>query len=271
MRDRRGALDPVDRSGRPDVALVCREELEALHEEVSRLPDRYRVPVVLCDLEGLSYQDAANKLGCPVGTIGVRLRRARQRLRARMARRGLAPTASLLASLLAPEVGVASPPTMLVDSTVKAAMGFAASSSATAGLASTPVIALSERILRLMAFSRFKLAIQLGLAIGISVAIAWLARPQKATLPVAAAQVNAMPPRDAAEKADERTLIASAAQAAPTATPEERTGIASATHDAPTATPEERTGHEIADVPRVYASPGMATLPDDVFAPDGRL
>jgi RNA polymerase sigma factor (sigma-70 family) len=264
-----GALEPVDRSGRPDVALVCREELEALHEEVSRLPERYRVPVVLCDLEGLSYQDAAKKLGCPVGTIGVRLRRARQRLRARMARRGLAPTASLLASLLAPEAGVASPPALLVDSTVKAAMGFAASSSATAGLASTPVIALSERILRLMAFSRFKLAIQLGLAIGISVAVAWLARPQKATVgPVAPAQADAMPPRDAAEKAHERTGIASATQDARTATAEERAGVANATQDARTATAVERTGHEIANVPRMYATSALAELPDDVFAPD---
>src|SRR5262249_954598 len=97
-------VEPIDRTGRPDVLLICREEFEALHEEVSRLPERYRIPVLLCDLEGLTYQDAARRLGCPVGTIGVRLRRARERLRLRMTRRGLAPTAGLLASLVGAEV-----------------------------------------------------------------------------------------------------------------------------------------------------------------------
>ena len=46
----------------PSCELVCREEIEALHDEVARLPERYRAPVVLCELEGLSYQQAA--LGC---------------------------------------------------------------------------------------------------------------------------------------------------------------------------------------------------------------
>ena len=174
-----GSGEPVDRSGRPDLTLVCREEFEALHEEVSRLPERYRVPVVLCDLEGLTYQDAALRLGCPVGTIGVRLRRARERLRARMARRGLAPTASLLATLLVPsEAASACPPAVLVEATIKAAMGFAADPGAAAGLARTPAIALTERILQTMAFSRFKAMTHLALAIGITAAVAWLAKPQ---------------------------------------------------------------------------------------------
>ena len=92
--------EPIDEAGRPELPLVCREEFEALHEEVSRLPERYRVPVVLCDLEGLTYQEAAHRLRCPVGTIGVRLRRARERLRVRLTRRGLAPTAGLMGVLL---------------------------------------------------------------------------------------------------------------------------------------------------------------------------
>ncbi len=74
-----------------ELQAVCREELEILHEEVARLPERYRGPVVLCELEGMSYHEAATRLRCPVGTIGVRLKRARQRLRERLIRAASCP------------------------------------------------------------------------------------------------------------------------------------------------------------------------------------
>ena len=91
---------------------------------------------MLCELEGLTYQEAAQRLRCPVGTIGVRLRRARERLRERLTRRGLAPTAGLIgATLFGADAASADVPSVLVDSTVQAAMGFAA----------TPVLALSRR------------------------------------------------------------------------------------------------------------------------------
>ena len=61
-----------------------------LHEEIGRLPDRYRTPVVLCYFEGLTHEEAARRLGWPIGTVGVRLMRARERLRGRLTRRGLA-------------------------------------------------------------------------------------------------------------------------------------------------------------------------------------
>ena len=52
-----------------------------LHEEVDRLPQRYRIPVVLCDLEERSYEEAARHLGCPVGTVKSRLARGREQLK----------------------------------------------------------------------------------------------------------------------------------------------------------------------------------------------
>jgi RNA polymerase sigma factor (sigma-70 family) len=66
-----------------------------LHAEIERLPERFRSPVILCDLEGLTHEEAASRVGCPVGTIKSRLTRARQRLRVRLERRGLVPAIGL--------------------------------------------------------------------------------------------------------------------------------------------------------------------------------
>ncbi len=68
-----------------------------LHQEINRLPERYRVAVVLCDLEGQTHTQAARNLGWPVGAVKSRLARARERLRARLVNRGLAPAGGLAA------------------------------------------------------------------------------------------------------------------------------------------------------------------------------
>ncbi len=75
-----------------------------LHDELSRLPERYRESVVLCYLQGLSTQAAAQRLGCPQGTVLSRLSRARDQLRKRLTRRGVAVPAGLLTAGLATEV-----------------------------------------------------------------------------------------------------------------------------------------------------------------------
>jgi RNA polymerase sigma factor (sigma-70 family) len=184
--------EPIDHSRRPDRELDCREEFEALHDEVSRLPERYRIPVVLCDLEGLSYQEAANRLRCPVGTIGVRLRRARQRLRERLTHRGLAPTAGLIGAFLSADAAMASLSNGLVESTVSAALSFAAKSAATTGLASSPVVALTESVLRAMAIARAKLAIGIAVAVGVASTAGWLGahrNPKQLIAPARAASI----------------------------------------------------------------------------------
>ena len=93
---------------------------EALDEELDRLPTRYRVPIILCHLEGLTYQEAALRLGCPVGTIGVWLSRGREVLRARLARRGVASPASAIA--LSGGVVQAAVPEPLVLAAVRTAL-----------------------------------------------------------------------------------------------------------------------------------------------------
>ncbi len=116
-----------------------------IDEEIRRLPERYRVPLVLCHVEGLRHDEVAQRLGCPVGTVESRLSRAREQLRTRLARRGLAPTASAMGAVLQPpKAGFLLP--SLVEPTVKAAIE---SSANPAGITRVLIAGLLDRVGRL--------------------------------------------------------------------------------------------------------------------------
>jgi RNA polymerase sigma factor (sigma-70 family) len=125
-----------------------REEMRYLiHREVDRLPERYRVVVVLCDLQSESYEASATRLGVPVGTIRSRLSRARERLRVQIGRRGLALPAGMVAALLASGKASAAVPPHLLASTVRmASLGDAVGLSV--GSASTAAMTYAEGILK---------------------------------------------------------------------------------------------------------------------------
>jgi RNA polymerase sigma factor (sigma-70 family) len=123
-----------------------------LREEVDRLPERYRLPVVLCGLEGLTREDAARSLGWPLGTLQSRLARGRERLRERLTRRGLAPLVPVLGGRAA--VGV---PTGLAEQVTRATLRVATGEAA-AGVVSAEALALTEGVMKAMFFSKLKLA-----------------------------------------------------------------------------------------------------------------
>ncbi|WP_435019326.1 sigma-70 family RNA polymerase sigma factor [Tundrisphaera sp. TA3] len=101
---RAASLVPDSVEGDPD-----QESAALVHEGLGRLPDRYRTPMILCDLEGLTHDAVAARLGWPVGTVKSRLSRGRLRLRGYLARRGLAPGGQSSAWLLAAGGGAGAP------------------------------------------------------------------------------------------------------------------------------------------------------------------
>ena len=136
-----------------------------LDEELSRLPDKYRVITVLCDLEGKTRKEAARHLGCPEGTVAGRLARARAMLAKRLTRRGVALSGGTLAAVLSRKVASAGVPTSVVSPTIKAANRFTAGQTAAAGVVSVKVAALTEGVLKSMFFTKLKVVtVLLGVA-----------------------------------------------------------------------------------------------------------
>lgn len=117
MKEREAARHPNDETAGDEWQHLHRQ----LHAELARLPDKYRVVIVLCDLEGVPLKDVARQLGCPIGTVGTRVVRGRLLLGRRLAQRGLTVSASLLAVLLGQGTASASVPDALAESTLSIA------------------------------------------------------------------------------------------------------------------------------------------------------
>jgi RNA polymerase sigma factor (sigma-70 family) len=166
-----------------------------LQEEIDRLPERYRLTLVLCDLEDRTYEEAARLLSCPVGTVRSRLARARERLRSRLVRRGLAP-----AGIRDGEAVTKATPTVvplpLVGSTSQAALQVLASGLVKSATISGSVIELTQGVLKMIALSQGKslvvgsfLAIALAAGVG---SLAYRATAAKQPAAPAAPPVKAM-------------------------------------------------------------------------------
>ena len=149
--ERQAAERKTDREANPV------EGWPELHEEIARLPHRYRDPVVLCYLEGLSTEAAALRLGCPHGTVLSRLSRGRDRLRGGLTRRGLALHAGLLVAGLSRAGAKAAIPADLLDATVRAALTFAEQSATATALSSTTAVSLARGVIHAMTITKLKI------------------------------------------------------------------------------------------------------------------
>jgi RNA polymerase sigma factor (sigma-70 family) len=143
---------PTDDNDRQDLASV-------LHEELDRLPDKYRTPIVLCYFEGLSHEQAARQLLWPVGTVRSRLARGRLQLRSLLWRRGLAPSIVFLERALRAEKATAAIPSALASATARAALHCTSGNVVATGLTSTSVALLVEGAMNVMFLAKIKFAL----------------------------------------------------------------------------------------------------------------
>jgi RNA polymerase sigma factor (sigma-70 family) len=171
-----------------------------LHEEVSRLPEKYRAAVVLCYWEGMTHEQAAKQLGCAKCTIKDRLERAREMLRTRLARRGLALSAAWFAVSLSGGTSSVAAPAALVQATVRGAMLFSMGQPV-AGLVSAQAAGFARRTLQGMFLGKLQCALALTLMIGVLSGGAVLALLQKPVAPEApAASTSPTPKKEPARR-----------------------------------------------------------------------
>jgi RNA polymerase sigma factor (sigma-70 family) len=192
LKERQVAAMP---SPTPPDEEVWHELRPLLDRELSRLPDKYRVPILLCDLEGKTRKEAARLLGWPEGTVSGRLSRARALLAKRLKRHGLAVSGGAVAAALtqgAASAGVSAP---LVATTVRA-VTLVAAGQAAAGAVSAQVAALTEGVLKIMLLTKLRTVlvvllgvIGLGTGLGVLAHLAW-AGERGTHVPVVAKKVT---------------------------------------------------------------------------------
>ena len=194
---RRRSCENSSAGSRPTICLPMEEWRDVfliLHEEIDRLPERCRVAVILCDVEGLTHEQASRRLRWPVGTVKSRLNRGREYLRDRLIRRGITPSIGLLALLTTAQSTPAAIPSILVGLTVRTARSVAVGKS-TAGMVPAKVALLVQGALNTMFLTKIRLVMLVSgfLATG-AVGVAHQSGPMKeGELPLVRSRVTKSP------------------------------------------------------------------------------
>jgi RNA polymerase sigma factor (sigma-70 family) len=161
------------------AAEPCADIHTVLHQEINRLPERYRKPIVLCYLEEMTYQQAATHLRWSEGTTRGRLARARELLRARLNRRGIQSAGAALPAISGSARFLPNPE--LLSSTVRAARHFMLGSRLASGIVPATTTALVKQAMRTMVLTKLKAAAAAVIAIGL---LTWVAAGIAAVGPV---------------------------------------------------------------------------------------
>jgi RNA polymerase sigma factor (sigma-70 family) len=140
----------------PAAEVSWREVQTALDEELERLPERWRAPLILCHLEGRTRDEAAQQLGLTVPCLHGRLVRGRNALCKALTRRGIALSAALLATAVGQGVSRAALSPALVLDTAKAAVLLSGGRALDTGLVSTEILSLAQEVIRNMFLTKLK-------------------------------------------------------------------------------------------------------------------
>jgi RNA polymerase sigma factor (sigma-70 family) len=145
-----------------------RSELEeALDQELHKLPEKYRAPLVLCYLQGKSNEEAAEQLGWTTGTVRGRLFRGRDLLRGRLVRRGLGATSGVALTALMAEAAQAAVPPALLETTVRAGLLFAKGGATNAAI-SASAATMAEGAMRGLFWEQLKTPLAIAAATGLA-------------------------------------------------------------------------------------------------------
>jgi RNA polymerase sigma factor (sigma-70 family) len=147
--------------------LAGQELRSVLDDELGRLPERLRLPVLLCYLEGYTTEQAARLLVCPRGTILSRLATARKRLSERLTSRGVGLPASALVVGLAEQAWSAAVPVRLAAAIVRGAFSIPAGNTGPAGAVSAQAVHLAERVIHAMFVSKLQGMVAVVLVLGV--------------------------------------------------------------------------------------------------------